>query len=385
MFLYCITPYKKMKCNFIKVGVCENIELLKGRYMTYYGENCRYYYVKIRNKEEETQIHIKLKNLGLHIENELFLLNEEYDFYFYIQMLKKFEIYNSEDNFIKTTPGDDIYILKKNNMLDFIIEMYKNIIILENKIVNSIIITYDKKCDMEKLWKCYLNFCINNKKYYNTKSILKKNIQAMVYYDNPIKYKNYKIEFKMDEIIVTEFNNIKKKYTRCINKMILLFLYNYVKIKRENHEKIINYIFYDVNKEIDIISNIDISIFEDTKNNPIIKICKPDNLISKFDVKYHLKKGNTIINDNGKFYVKNKKQNISYVEDSYILQLLKNINNNYNHILNEIKINKKKNTINIIYKCMDIIEFTIDNFYNIPQEYVISKKRSIKKRCQEII
>lgn len=186
MFLYCITPYKKMKCNFIKVGICENIELLKGRYITYYGENCRYYYVKIKDKKEELKLHIKLKGMGLHIENELFLLNDEYDFYFYIQMLKKFEIYNSED-FIKKIQYDDIHTLKKNNIFDFIIEMYKNIIFLENKKADNIIITYDKKCDMEKLWKCYLNFCINNKKYYNTKGILKKTIQSMVYYDNPIK------------------------------------------------------------------------------------------------------------------------------------------------------------------------------------------------------
>lgn len=175
MFLYCITPYKNLKCNFIKVGICDDIVLLKNRYKTYYGDNCRYYYVKIKDKNDENNIHIKLKILGLHIENELFLLNNEYDFYFYVQTLKEFEIYNfKEDNLIRTDENNDIYVLKRNNMLTFVIEMFGNVMIKNNETINNLSIYYDKKHEMERLWKCYLNFCIKNKKYYNTKSVLKK-------------------------------------------------------------------------------------------------------------------------------------------------------------------------------------------------------------------
>lgn len=159
--------------------------------------------------------------------------------------------------------------------------------------------------------------------------------------------------------------------------MILLLLYNYVKNKRKNIEKNTNSIFYDIDKEIDIISNI--TVFENKINNTIdniiIKTYNFENTISKNDIKYHLKKGNTIINDNGKNYVDDKKRNISYVEDMYILQLFNNINNDYNYILNEIKVNKKDNRINILYKCMNIIDFAIDKIYNVPPEHVISKMR----------
>lgn len=134
MFLYCITPYEKLESNFIKVGICENICLLKDRYSTYYGESCRYYYVKIKDKISEIKIHKKLKDLGLHLENELFSYNKVYDFYFYIKMLKDFENADGDnnDNCSDTTlifnkkeekKETDLYIYEQKHMFDFIINM----------------------------------------------------------------------------------------------------------------------------------------------------------------------------------------------------------------------------------------------------------------------
>lgn len=326
MFLYCITPYKNLKSNFIKVGICDDIVLLKNRYRTYYGNNCRYYYVKINDKNDENNIHIKLKILGLHLENELFLLNDEYDFYFYVQILKEFEIYDFKENDLirtdKNINKEDIYILKRNNMLNFVIEMYINIMILKKKTINNISIYYDKKHEVDRLWKCYLHFCKNNIKYYNTKSVLKKNIQVMNYYDNPIIYKNYKIEFKTNEIIITNIN-IKNKYMRCKNKIKLLLLYKYIKFKREKY-------FYDIGDEINLLLNIDVCIFYDKK-------------------------------------IINKKK---YIENSYILQLFEDINDNYNYIFNELNRNKTEYWYIILYKWKKLMNSTIHDFSDIPQEYI---------------
>lgn len=74
MFIYCITPYNKIECNFIKIGICQDIDILKYRYKTYYGDSCRYHYVKVGDKKIETDIHEYLKSIGNHLENELFLL-----------------------------------------------------------------------------------------------------------------------------------------------------------------------------------------------------------------------------------------------------------------------------------------------------------------------
>lgn len=90
MFVYCICPDGKLKSNFIKIGSCTKIESLKKRYGTYYGSSNKSYYIKINNKISlENIVHKKLKDLNLHIENELFIYNEIYDFDFYIKQINK--------------------------------------------------------------------------------------------------------------------------------------------------------------------------------------------------------------------------------------------------------------------------------------------------------
>lgn len=90
MFVYCICPEGKLKSNFIKIGSCRKIESLKKRYGTYYGLSNKSYYIKVNSKISlENIVHKKLKDINLHIENELFIYNEIYDFDFYIKQINK--------------------------------------------------------------------------------------------------------------------------------------------------------------------------------------------------------------------------------------------------------------------------------------------------------
>jgi hypothetical protein len=83
MYIYCILPFGKLKSNFIK------IESLKRRYGTYYGSSHKSYHIRVNCLSLESIIHKKLKDMNLHIENELFMYNELYDFNFYVQQISK--------------------------------------------------------------------------------------------------------------------------------------------------------------------------------------------------------------------------------------------------------------------------------------------------------
>lgn len=89
MYVYCICPDGKLKSNFIKIGSCKNFESLKRRYSTYYGLSHKSYYIEVNNSSLEKIIHKNFKNMDLHIENELFIYNENYNFNFYKQKIKE--------------------------------------------------------------------------------------------------------------------------------------------------------------------------------------------------------------------------------------------------------------------------------------------------------
>ncbi len=61
MFVYCILPDEILKCNFVKVGYCTNYKNLKKRYITYYGSDLKIYYVKVKAKSIEKDVHKELK------------------------------------------------------------------------------------------------------------------------------------------------------------------------------------------------------------------------------------------------------------------------------------------------------------------------------------
>lgn len=61
MFVYCILPDKILKSNFVKIGYCTDYKNLKKRYITYYGTDIRIFYVKVKEKSVEKNIHKELK------------------------------------------------------------------------------------------------------------------------------------------------------------------------------------------------------------------------------------------------------------------------------------------------------------------------------------
>ncbi len=208
MYLYCITPYDKIESNFIKVGICENISIQKNRYNTYYGESCRYHYVEVDDKSYENIIHNELKNIGVHLENELFLYNKKYDFFFYTQILENIRK-SANISILSNTFQDKNYVHKQRHMFDFIVDTFLKISKKEgikSTFTNEIIISYNNKNDIEKLWLYYLAFCIKNKQIYKSKNVLKNNIQSMIHYEGPEKHENYKIQINVNEIIVTNMN-----------------------------------------------------------------------------------------------------------------------------------------------------------------------------------
>lgn len=136
MYLYCVTPYKNLKSNFIKIGFCNDIKSLNKRYTTYYGKSFRYYYVKINDKKEEKDIHENLRIMGLHIENELFKYYDIYDFYFYVQLLNNFSNEKEDikrSNIIKENIFEDY---KKEHLFNFFIYIF------EKKQINKELIIY---------------------------------------------------------------------------------------------------------------------------------------------------------------------------------------------------------------------------------------------------
>lgn len=225
MFIYCITPYDKIECNFIKIGICQDVEVLKERYKTYYGNSCRYYYVKVDNKKTEIDVHNYLKNLGNHLENELFLLNKKYDFYFYTQILEKYKTNITEDGIIKNKDNNC-----KRHTLEFIVFMFNKMCNNFENNEKNIIISYFSKSDFEKVWLYYLSFCIEYKQYFRTKKLLKNFIQSMIYTENPIKYENYEILFNQNNIKIKLIN---KEYKNNISSF--MYMKNILKENGENN------------------------------------------------------------------------------------------------------------------------------------------------------
>lgn len=346
MFLYCISPHKKLKCNFIKIGICENINLLKNRYSTYYGDSCRYHYVKVNDKSSETKIHKKLKELELHLENELFIYNRNYDFYFYSQMLNNFEI-NDNYNYDKSlvyTKKLNLYNHKKQHILDFIINIFEKMDTqrtFNNKWLNNSYKYYKKeelnvyyygKKDIENIWLYYLSFCINSIQYFRTKNTLKNYIQSMIYDDNPVTYKNYNIEITSRNIICSTDYEINFKdfvFEECKitkNDKDMKLLEKYVN-EKSNLEK------EEIKKYINLYNKYN---YMQKNNFPDIKEQQLYNLSYVYLVNdnYSISLKNRLIYYNGK----DEKKNFEKIQ--ICLNIIKECGFNGINDKNSIKINK---------------------------------------------
>lgn len=362
MYLYCVVPYGKLKSNFIKVGICIKIESLNKRYITYYGSSFRSYYVKINDKCCEKVIHEKLTNLGLHLENELFIYNDIYDFYFYTQELNKFgnEIKTKNDKnniMVLENQIGIIYNYKQLHIFEFIIYIFKTNT-KENKIN-----VYLKKSDLgwnyykllendikynnfKKLWVYYLSFCNKEKQYFKTRNKLIEYIEAIGLNNNKLEYNKYEIKYKEDiikiktiekiffkEYILEKYNLIvdtkkKDKFEEYLNKNDVL------DISRQDFQKMFINKSYYVN--IKNVKSIKIKDFVISNKN--MKI--PDN--KKYQIiKYYDLYNNILI-----WYNKNKSKKEKH---DYILSLNEE-NKCYYKYCSNIKFDKDKYHCYIIYK-----------------------------------
>lgn len=127
MYVYCVCPNEKFKSKFIKIGFCKDKSTLKKRYTTCYGSSFRYYVLKVQNKIVECEIHKLLIYIGLHLENELFVCDNYYNFNFYVQLLNKCVYLENINTFENKNNYDIIYNIKKYNILNFFIYLTKNI------------------------------------------------------------------------------------------------------------------------------------------------------------------------------------------------------------------------------------------------------------------
>lgn len=160
MFIYCIKPDGRLRCNFIKIGFSDDVCGLSKRYSTYYGLGCKYYYVEVCNKKCEYILHGYLKELGLHLENELYIHNEEYNFYYYITILEKMNISFGKES--KNKIDITKYNYKSQHFIDFLIYCFNK------KHVNYKIIFKNINKD-NILWDEYILFCstVSNKMFKN--------------------------------------------------------------------------------------------------------------------------------------------------------------------------------------------------------------------------
>lgn len=227
MYLYCIAPYGKLESNFIKVGFCTKIESLKKRYSTYYGSSHRCYYVEINHSCYEDKIHQKLKKMGLHIENELFVYNRVNDFYFYVQQLNEVKsnefdycinnVKNTKEKFQQLTINN-----YSNNEFMLFIDKYKSIHYKD---------VCGNKNNIKKIIDWFYNWNLNTKKCLLLTGPV--GIGKTLSIELICKNLNYDIIYLNDEKLesLIEKNNNKSLYNK--NKVLIIdgcdFLYNYEK------------------------------------------------------------------------------------------------------------------------------------------------------------
>lgn len=261
MFVYCIKPGGDTNCNFVKIGYCSNIESIKKRYTTPYGSNFIYHFINIDTIKGEKIIHNRLKYLKLHLENELFLFNEKYNFLFYVKELKKLELDFKEklEDYILTNKLNT-ELDKKIHVFDFLgfflnkfiinskIEYYKNSSNYYKKYHK--IFKYNNEFNFNFLYSEYLLFCYKiSQQVCKNKDKLKENI-ILIKSDNYIHYKGNYFMINLDIIkIETRVKISSKEYIKKI--------YN---IEIEEKDQLI-FEKYMVTKDIEILLNI--SFFHD--------------------------------------------------------------------------------------------------------------------------
>ncbi len=259
--------------------------------------------------------------------------------------------------------------LQTLTLIIILILFLKNVSSIENKIIFKIndyaFTSYDYEMRVR-----YLDF-IGGEKNANKELIIEDLKSAYIFYEY---YKNIETKFEFEAEINNIFkqineNNIKnnKKYEFKIDKVNILFNIKIDLIRKNILERLLNQNIENIyfsNQEIDLlyIFNIKYINFESKNNSDIKK--KINNLKQKNfnDIK------KLLINNNIKFFIKEKEINEINKIDK---QIIKNVNSKNNYLLIE-----KNNKISLIFieKKFETFEGIITNLYSVKSKIEIDDR-----------
>jgi hypothetical protein len=253
MYVYFIIPSEKLKPNFIKIGFSNDFNSLKKRYSTYYGFNHISYHVKVNDKTQEIDIHNELKDNKLHIENELFVYDDNYNYEFYKDKLdellkkskkiKESEIDKYNAKLIETPIYENIDIDKKENIIEYKCDEYDITKDIDKLTISENVLSEEINKENRSIVK---NNKKNNEEYYNLE-------KAKRYFEESVnnKYINKKKKFRqrakkcnsfiklLDEIykkckddnIKIQFTELSPKYFQELDNNVFVSFINYIKNK----------------------------------------------------------------------------------------------------------------------------------------------------------
>lgn len=283
MFIYCIKPKDDIKCNFVKIGYCSKIESIKKRYTTPYGSNFIYHFISIDTNKGEKIIHNRLKYSNLHLENELFLYNEKYNFLFYIKELKKLELDFKEkldDHILTNKLNTDLN--KKIHIFDFLI-YFLNKFTITYKTKYDIISSdyykriyrkfkYNNELNLNFLYSEYLLFCYKikkqlcNNKYDLKDKIISTKSDSYIHYRGNYFMINTNILHMETRMKIDLKQYIKNVYNIEIEKNVVSYFEKYIITKKIDeilettflHNKILNILEIDnIPLTYDILTKIE--------------------------------------------------------------------------------------------------------------------------------
>lgn len=90
MYIYCICTSGKLKTNFIKIDICQNnkdMEEIMEIWDDEYGSSYNKHIIEIKKSIDKNDLYEILNIKELKIEDTFYILNDKYDFSYYVQKL----------------------------------------------------------------------------------------------------------------------------------------------------------------------------------------------------------------------------------------------------------------------------------------------------------
>ena len=90
MLIYCIRSSGKLKTNFIKIDICQNnkdMDEIVEFWDDEYGSSYDKHIIEFKNNIEKNNLYEILNIKELKMEDTFYILNDKYDFSYYVQKL----------------------------------------------------------------------------------------------------------------------------------------------------------------------------------------------------------------------------------------------------------------------------------------------------------